>query len=200
MHVVLTYPTWLTSNVKDLYTRGLHDWAKLRKRLHRRFKKMQYVQVWERTRKGYPHCHMAVTCERMYYCMGTDGILNWWEWLRVDATQCGFGKIGWCKPITRGPAMAKYLANLCAEVTGTGKAYQIPTNAPKGFRRLRASVGLLPPVHKNPDITGSLWFCDRNGEVLEKNNVPSAAQKKGGMDAARPGHSRPPSLSQTQAS
>lgn len=36
------------------------------------------------------------------------------------------------------------------------KVTQLPMNAPARFRRLRSGKGFLPPVHKNPDITGCL--------------------------------------------
>jgi hypothetical protein len=36
------------------------------------------------------------------------------------------------------------------------KLTQLPLNAPRHFRRLRAGKGFLPPVHKNPDWTGAL--------------------------------------------
>jgi len=185
LHVVLTYPTWKSHDPKLLYRQGLYDWAKLRKRLHRRYKKMQYIQVWERTRRGYPHCHMAVTCERLFHDCNSDGILNFWELLRIPAVECGFGKIGWCKPIRNAGLMAGYLAKLEREMTGKGKDYQMPTNAPKGFRRLRASVRLLPPVRTNPDITGFLWFCDESGEIRARADASGEAQKKGRMDAAQ---------------
>jgi len=165
MHIVLTYPTWKSTDVVALYRQGLHDWSKLRKRTQRRYGNYKYIQVWEQTRKGYPHCHMAVSCTQLFEACSTDPIWNFHTLLREHAVDCGFGRIGWCDAIRDSGAMAGYLAKLCREMTGKGKAYQIPTNAPKGFRRLRASVRLLPPVDKNPDITGFLWFCDLCGEV-----------------------------------
>lgn len=165
LHVVLTYPTWISSDIKALYVRGGHDWSVMRKKCNRRFQEFKYIQVWERTRKGYPHCHMAVSCKKLFKECNSDAILNWWELLRVPAIESGFGKIGWCKPIRDAGSMASYLAKLEREMTGTGKSHQTPVNAPKGFRRLRASRGVLPPVAHNPDITGFLWFCDLHGEV-----------------------------------
>lgn len=168
LHIVLTYPTWLTSDVRQLYRDGLFHWAKLRKRTQRRFGDYKYIQVWEKTRNDYPHCHMAVSCEGLYKECNSDGILNFWELLRIPAVQCGFGKIGWCKPLRDAGLMAGYLCKLAREMTGSGKAYQIPVNAPRHFRRLRASSHLLPPPRKNPDITGALHFCRCDGELTRK--------------------------------
>lgn len=165
MHIVLTYPTWVGRDIAALYRHGLRDWSKLRKRTQRRYGDYKYIQVWEQTRKGFPHCHMAVSCARLFDGCGLDPIKNFHGLLRDQATASGFGKIGWCEPIRSAGAMAGYLGKLCREMTGCGKDYQIPTNAPKGFRRLRASVRLLPPVAHNPEITGFLWFCDLCGEV-----------------------------------
>lgn len=165
MHIVLTYPTWDKRGIKQLYSQGLHDWAKLRKRTQRLYGKYKYIQVWEQTRRGYPHCHMAVSCERLFSKCSPDAVWNFHHLLRSNAVECGFGRIGWCEPIRDAGAVAGYLGKLSRELTGKGKGYQTPLNAPKGFRRLRASVRLLPPVAHNPDITGFLWFCDLCGEV-----------------------------------
>ena len=165
LHVVLTYPTWTSEDVKALYRQGLHDWAKLRKRTKTRYGEYKYIQVWERTRKGYPHCHMAVSCERLFSECGSDPIRNFHNQLRDAAVECGFGKIGWCERIDSPEIMSKYLSKLCEEISGNGKDYQTPTNAPKNFRRLRASVRLLPPIRKNPDMTGVLRLYALDGEV-----------------------------------
>jgi hypothetical protein len=52
--------------------------------------------------------------------------------------------------------MAGYLVKLTRELTGAGPKNQIPVNAPRHFRRLRASKGLLPPRKKNDHVTGAL--------------------------------------------
>lgn len=168
LHIVLTYPTWISDDLTALYRQGLSDWAKLRKRTKRRFKEYKYIQVWERTRKGYPHCHMAVSCERLYLACGTDPIHNFHQYLQADAVACGFGPIGWCETIHSPEIMSRYLSKLCEEISGNGKSYQIPVNAPPHFRRLRASVRLLPPIRKNPDITGEMKFYPLPGSELEE--------------------------------
>ena len=60
--------------------------------------------------------------------------------------------------------MAGYLTKLARELTGAGVKSQVPVNAPRHFRRIRASAKLLPPRKKNPDITG----------ILHKMPLPSA--------------------------
>jgi hypothetical protein len=57
-------------------------------------------------------------------------------------------------------AMCGYLVKTAKELIGAAGKNQIPINAPRHFRRLRASRGLLPPVHRNPDITGMMVFAE----------------------------------------
>jgi hypothetical protein len=57
-------------------------------------------------------------------------------------------------------ALASYLAKIAGNADATmgelAKLSQSPVSARKGFRRLRAGVGFLPPKRKNPDYTGTL--------------------------------------------
>jgi len=168
MHCVLTYPTGDYKDVKALFRLGLSQWSALRKRLKRRFGEFFYIQTWETTRRGYPHCHMALANLRLWRECGSDAINNFHRLLRDHAVAVGFGRIGWVDAIRNMDAMAGYLTKLARELTGKGKEYQVPVNAPRHFRRLRASVRLLPPVNKNPDISGVLRFCDLHGEILSQ--------------------------------
>lgn len=54
-------------------------------------------------------------------------------------------------------------AQIVAEIA---KLSQVPHRAPKNFRRLRSSKGFLPPIRRNPDITGIL--LDGNGQRVGK--------------------------------
>jgi hypothetical protein len=67
-----------------------------------------------------------------------------------------FGKISYCEAMKDGTRMAGYLTKLAKELTGAGVKHQVPVNAPRHFRRIRASIGLLPPRYKDPEITGRL--------------------------------------------
>jgi hypothetical protein len=53
--------------------------------------------------------------------------------------------------------MAGYLTKLGLELSGAARKGQTPVNAPRHFRRIRASRGMLPKRIKNPDITGQLF-------------------------------------------
>lgn len=176
LHVVLTYQYTPDLDIQALFRRGLHDWAKLRKRTQRRYGNYLYIQTWEVTRKGCPHCHMSVSNSELWHAAesippGADYHVrqkiakrNWINLLQKQAVACGFGEVGWISRIRNAGEMAGYLTKLARELTGTGKEYQIPVDAPAHFRRLRASVGLLPPIHHNPDWTGEL--IGEHGEVL----------------------------------
>lgn len=183
-HVVLTYPTKQYPDVQKLFRWGLQHWAKLRKRTQRRFGKYKYIQTWETTRKGWPHCHMVVSNANLYHECGPDPINNFHRLMMDAARECGFGKNGWCEPFTDHGLFAGYLVKLAKELTGQGKEYQIPTEAPPHFRRIRASRGLLPPVRKNPDYTGELRHFCFSEEELEQLRALEGAKCKGRMDAA----------------
>ena len=75
---------------------------------------------------------------------------GWKAWLEREAERAGFGRISWAEllaPRSLG-SMAGYLVKLARELTASGakKGDQTPLSAPRGFRRIRASVGMLPPA------------------------------------------------------
>lgn len=74
------------------------------------------------------------------------------DWLETNAVACGYGKRIWVEPVYSNDAIAGYMVKLCSEVA---KLNQLPVCAPKGFRRLRASRGLLPGK-KESEFTGGL--------------------------------------------
>lgn len=166
MHVVLTYQDSNYPNIKELFRLGLRQWAALRKRTQRRFGDYFYIQTWETTRRGVPHCHMSVANLRMWRECGPDPVNNFHRLMRAAAVDVGFGPIGWVEPIRDTAAMAGYLTKLARELTGQGKDYQIPVKAPRHFRRLRASRRLLPKPFKNEEMTGCIWFCNIEGEIV----------------------------------
>jgi hypothetical protein len=157
-HVVLTFEQPAGSDPQAMFRQGVHKWAKLRKRLARKFDVMRYIQTWERHRSGFPHVHLAITNKGLFHSANSSPIANWQSLIQDHAVKSGFGPIGWCERLRSAAAMAGYLNKLARELTGKGVDYQVPVNAPRNFRRLRASVRLLPPVHKNPDITGFIKF------------------------------------------
>lgn len=138
---------------------GLRCWDLFRKRVIRQYGKFAYIQTWEVTRKGWPHLHVAISNEFLWNAKAHSKKLRFNRYLGEISVASGFGPVGELDPIRDETAMAGYLCKTARELTGGGKGYQIPVNAPKNFRRLRASVRLLPPPHKDPDITGVLRMC-----------------------------------------
>lgn len=79
---------------------------------------------------------------------------------RVLVPMCvdvGFGRRVFVQPLAddSDERMSGYFVKLARELTGAGGKSQIPFDAPPHFRRLRASPGLLEPVHHG-DNTGYL--------------------------------------------
>lgn len=154
------------------YRDGGRRWNRLRSALHRRWGKIEYVQTWEQHKTGYPHLNTAIYNKRMLdYCtvegcdhvkrVGRsvrlcDGYAQLRREYRELAERAGFGRVLWLEPVRDQERMAGYLVKLAREITGAAQKDQTPTRAPRHFRRLRASRGLLPKVHKNEAITGEL--------------------------------------------
>lgn len=158
-HITLTYDPRKSLSLVRLFRVGVVLWAKLRKRMTRRFGKILYIQTWEIHRSQVPHVHLAVCNTELFAQADMDPVSNWKDVLQVMAHESGFGYIGWLERLRTRAAMAGYLTKLARELTGSGKEYQVPTNAPPHFRRLRASQGLLPKPLKDPELTGKLHFC-----------------------------------------
>jgi hypothetical protein len=121
----------------------LRCWARMRKRLTRRWGPLRYVAVAERHASGFPHLNVIIANPDLGSACAGDG----WKqirtgWLRESLVECGFGPIAWLEPVRSKTWIAYYVAKLAGEI---GKASQVPIEAPPHFRRLRASQGLLPP-------------------------------------------------------
>jgi hypothetical protein len=167
-HLVLTFARPANISPTMLFRAGLSRWAKLRKRLTRTFGDIKYIQTWEVHRSGFPHIHLAISNVSLSEMSCNTPKQNWKVLVEPLAVACDFGQIGWLERLRSREAFAGYLTKLARELTGAGKTYQVPTNAPRHFRRLRASQGVLPPVLRDPDITGVLHFCAADGEVIQK--------------------------------
>jgi hypothetical protein len=157
---------WKKTRLDLLFRFGYTAWSRLRKRLDCECGRIWYIQTWEIHKSMYPHCHVAISnenlhrhaedCdiwERVYGHVKTPWKKNYLE----DAVEeCGFGTTCHLMPIRHGAEMAGYLVKTAMELTGAGPKNQIPINAPRHFRRLRASKGLLPKRHKDEHKTGAL--------------------------------------------
>lgn len=129
--------------------------------------------------------HLEVTpCKPCRGCRGTGtkkrlckGYAELRKVLRSWATAAGYGKVIWLEPIYDRAGIAGYFQKLSdlligdesrrtkvdfvKEITGNAVKGEVRTqtpdhDAPKNFRRLRPSHGLLPPVLKNGDWTGEM--------------------------------------------
>lgn len=154
VYIVLTFDRKDWSNIFDSYRGLLTCWDKLRKRFDWRFGKIKYISLTEQHKDGYPHLNLLVYNKELFELCQGDG---WKEirknWLEPNAVACGFGLRTWIEPIRSEEAIAGYFVKLCGEIA---KQNQVPVVAPKNFRRLRASQGLLPVTYHNPEITGEL--------------------------------------------
>lgn len=169
-HCVLTYRQRNRLLDAKAFRDGVVHWSRMRKRLNYHFGDIKYIQTWERHKSGWPHVHLAISNVEIYKMCEYDKTENFTRLFEDHATSSGFGPRGSLEPIRTGAQMAGYLVKKARELTGGGKEYQIPTNAPPHFRRLRASRGVLPPILKNEDYTGELMEIDENGEIKERTN------------------------------
>lgn len=163
--VTLTFDPRRYRSRWDAYRAGGRCWQRLRYRLARRYgsrsapARIRYVQVWEQHRSGWPHVHLALSCPELVQDVRTRGVrgvrfdvradrrIPLWAWKRdvLDtlATACGFGIVSDVQfPRAKEGGVAGYFAKLSAELVGVFD--QRPVEAPRGFRRLRASLRLLP--------------------------------------------------------
>jgi hypothetical protein len=105
-------------------------------------------------------------------------------WFQVNGQDAGFGWRCWGEQLSgKSEAIAGYLTKLSRELTGAGPKGQIPIDAPRHFRRLRASRKTLPPRRKS-DWTGRLVFSSI-GPYLELDRRRQAAA--GQLDQAAAG-------------
>jgi hypothetical protein len=141
-----------------LYRNAGQCWSLLRKRITYDFGQIKYVQVWEAHQSGMPHVHLAISSVRLYESAIDSPEANFQRLLMLQAHECGFGRIGWISRIDSKDRMSEYLSKLAKELTGSAAKTQVPINAPRGFRRLRSSRYLLPPVIHDPDVSGFLHF------------------------------------------
>lgn len=140
------------------YNAGYFHWKKFSKRLVRLFGALAYVQTWERHKSGFPHANVAIHNEEIWQRCKGDGWRGFRQLLKPMLVECGFGYVVHVAPLRPGGSLTLtgYLTKLSRELTGAGVKDQIPLNAPPGFRRLRASRGLLAPIHRPGDHQGAL--------------------------------------------
>jgi len=185
--VVFLTLTFDPARWKDAASAWRHSkdcWKRLTDRLRYRYglgagrervnARIVYVQTWEQHQSGWPHVHALVHCPALAQDVRRQGqfwskaeLRQVWRWqktvLQKEAQAAGFG---WrCDvdfPRKERGAVAGYLVKLAAELTRSdAKHAQTPVDAPKGFRRLRATERFLPPIRELGEVC-----TDHNGELV----------------------------------
>jgi hypothetical protein len=168
LYLVLTFDPKAYGNVWEAYKQAGTNWnSSLRWAIQAKGGKFQYLQTWEQHRSGWPHANVILEGEQLREWVESLGVVpgeteaaggrrrktkfpvGFRDWLEQAAKRAGFGGIVWAEIIddTNPEAMAGYLTKLARELTGApggAKGEQSPTMAPRNFRRIRASRGLLP--------------------------------------------------------
>jgi len=208
VYMVFTFDPKDWFNEFQAYKGLLSCWEKFRLRFERKFGKFQYVNLCEKHKNGRPHINILIRNEKF----GELCKENWRriksDWVEPHLIASGFGLNCYVEPVRDESAMAGYCVKLMNTIGEVVKTTQAPVNAPKNFRRLRASRGLLPPPIKNPDITGRLemqpfekvehnWetikkLCAAGGdlarrakEILERGSKNDQAEQNGGFSGIR---------------
>lgn len=166
LYVVLTFDPSAWADRWAAYSGASRLWDKrLRRRLERSWGRLDYVQTWERTARGWPHMNLLLRSDDLE--AHVKGLANrrrwieegghgkgrlahwtpWRRWLASAAPAAGFGRRVWCEVVDSTESMAAYLVKVAHEFSSAQFKVgdQRPLGAPRHFRRLRASRGLLPP-------------------------------------------------------
>lgn len=157
---------------ESMYKRVGKMWANFRKSLKYEFGYDEFFLAFEvSVRAKALHIHAIVRSKNLFAAVSptplevvekgkpTEGAANVWKtWLKPTAIACGFGFKCDVSAVRDQAAMSGYLvkASAIGELTHTEKKDQLPVDAPKGFRRIRASKGFLVPKLKNEDLSGEL--------------------------------------------
>ncbi len=155
-YLVLTYPSEIAADTDCLFRWGVKHWSKLRKRIVYEFDAIKYIQTWEVHKSGKPHVNVLISNQALYNACLSNHRWVKQKWLEPALVETGWGPISWLSPKDNVEQMAAYLTKLARELTGAGVKDQVPMNAPRHFRRIRASRNTLPKRHKDPTLTGKL--------------------------------------------
>lgn len=168
VYLVLTMIHGNYSSEWAAYNAGYFNWQKLSKRLIRAFGPLAYVQTWEAHKSGFPHANVAINNAGIWDACKDDGWRQFRQQLKPMLVECGFGYVVHVEPLRpdTGQGLAGYLTKLSRELTGSSVKNQVPVNAPPGFRRLRASRGLLEPIHR-PGIHEGLLIPAKAARLVD---------------------------------
>jgi hypothetical protein len=161
VYAVLTFDPSEWKGEYQAYRGGGKLWNRLRTILCRKYGKLDYIQTWEATKKGWPHVNIVINNEQILKECEGDGWKKFRQDLKRMAVRAGFGKVLWVEPVRDPVEMAGYITKLSRELTGASRKDQVPVNAPRHFRRLRASRGLLPAKLSHAGV----W----TGQMIQRN-------------------------------
>lgn len=171
VYAVLTFAQNEWWDWREQYTLSYPMWSQMRLRLTRRYGPIAYIQTWERHVKQGIHVNLLIS-NRDIWERTMFGCDEWLQlFLRPSAIALGFGPRCWAEHMRDNSteSMAGYLTKLARELVGAGNKGQVPYDAPPHFRRLRASRGVLPPVHKS-DLTG--WLVQTPMDNINRLHLP----------------------------
>lgn len=145
----------------DAYRQLFRCWRQFSKIVTRTWPgvNLDHVQTVEQHRSGWPHLNVVLVHSGLSRWAGRDQ-RKALRWVKGAAARAGFGYMASIEQARSKNAVAGYVTKLATELGGLSaevtKISQAPVNAPAHFRTLRSSKGLLPPRHKNPEVTGCL--------------------------------------------
>ncbi len=151
----------------------------------------QWVATVEAHRTGVPHLNIVMHAPDLAHYLRPniearkDHGLRDHEAVRLfgamltHAQSCGFGWASTAEPVGSNDAAIGYITKLAKDTDRThaeiAKLTQLPLQAPKNFRRVRAGSGFLPPVKKNPEYTGTVvrrFYTDEGDMYAEPLVLP----------------------------
>jgi len=167
-YLVFTFDPGEWEDAVAAFTGLLPVWKRLHARISHEWGATRYVAMVESHRSGWPHLNVV--------CSGglAQGLGRGWDVkpeLERMAVGAGFGRICYAQPVQNDEGLSRYLGKISMEI---GKSSQVPLLAPAGFRRLRASKGLLPARRSSGLWTGALDFKTLREALRDQVEEPEA--------------------------
>lgn len=215
IYSVLTFDTksWISGR-ESAWKNGWRTLQRFRQRLERHIgEQIRYIAVMEQHASGWPHVNFLFTwdsIDKLDNHQANALAADLKKWMKRTAPAVGLGWSIEAGRLESREKIANYLSSVAAGSDGKapeddklradrerfvnevnasqGKEYQIPTQAPIGIRRTRASRGLLPALWRgNGDSAGGLYLPspkkgeDQRGEPGTRGGVnsPRRAAKRG---------------------
>ena len=177
--VLTLNPDRWRGGAKSGYKNFWRCWQRLRQQLNRVVgQKIEYIAVMEQHRSGWPHMNLVLYWKGMENVEDLEAYAVAIERVMKDrAPSCGLGYSVYCEALQGRKQIAGYfsgqalgrrgngpvredvgadLRRVTGEISKQTKEYQIPTDAPFGFRRIRSSRGLMAPVTTGSEYTGGI--------------------------------------------